>query len=226
MAGTIIIIAIFWFLDRENIDIDTIINFRPILFAEIWHIEYSCQPFWKWLPQPPQTIIIAIFWFFNPENTDIDTIINFLSILFADIWDIENSCQPFWKWLPQPQQTNIIAIFGFFDPEKTDIDTLINFLSILFAEIWGIENSCRPIWKWMSQPHIPNLVGVPSWHTFSWDMVAVYQGSCLYHTMHDFSLSIRTIYFTLLHCPVKSRPTSVDYHEHLPPHISISCWTA
>ena len=38
----------------------------------------------------------------------------------------------------------------------------------------------------------PNMVGVPSWNTFSWDIVAVYQLSCLYHKMHDFSLSIRT----------------------------------
>ena len=30
------------------------INFLSILFADIWDIENSCQPFWKWLPQPPQ----------------------------------------------------------------------------------------------------------------------------------------------------------------------------
>ena len=31
---------------------------------------------------------------------------------------------------------------------------------------------------------------------------------------------------TLLPCPVKSRPTSGDCHDHLPPGVSISCWTA
>ena len=50
-----IIAIIFEFIDPENIDIETIINFLSILFAEIWDIEKSCQPFWKWLPQPPQT---------------------------------------------------------------------------------------------------------------------------------------------------------------------------
>ena len=36
------IIATFGFLDPENIDIETIINFLSILFAEIWDIEKSC----------------------------------------------------------------------------------------------------------------------------------------------------------------------------------------
>ena len=49
------IIPIFGFIDPENIDIGTIINFLSILFAEIWDIEKSCQPFCKWLPQSPQT---------------------------------------------------------------------------------------------------------------------------------------------------------------------------
>ena len=35
----------FGFLDPENINIETIINFLSILFAEIWDIESSCQPF-------------------------------------------------------------------------------------------------------------------------------------------------------------------------------------
>ena len=39
------IIVTFGFLDPENIDIETIINFLSILFAEIWDIEHSCQPF-------------------------------------------------------------------------------------------------------------------------------------------------------------------------------------
>ena len=39
------IIAKFGFLDPENIGIETIINFLSILFAEIWDIENSCQPF-------------------------------------------------------------------------------------------------------------------------------------------------------------------------------------
>ena len=38
-------IAIFGFRDTENKDIDTKINFLSILFAEIWDIENSCQPF-------------------------------------------------------------------------------------------------------------------------------------------------------------------------------------
>ena len=93
-----------FFWDLDNKDKDTNINFLSILFAEIWDIENSWRPFWKWLPQPPQTNIIVTFGFLDPENIDIETIINFLSILFAEIWDIEHSCQPFWKWLPPPPQ--------------------------------------------------------------------------------------------------------------------------
>ncbi len=37
------IIAIFEFIDPENIDIDTIINFLPILFAEIWHVTLEAK---------------------------------------------------------------------------------------------------------------------------------------------------------------------------------------
>ena len=98
------IIAIFWFHDPANKynDKDTRINFLSVLFAKIWDIKNSCQPFWKWLLQPPQTNIIAIFGFLDPENIDRETIINFISILFTEIWDIGNPCQPFWKWLPQP----------------------------------------------------------------------------------------------------------------------------
>ena len=83
------------FLDPGNIHIDAKINFLSIIFAEIWDIENSCQPFRKWLPQPPQTNIVSIFRFRDPENKDIDTRINFLSKLFAEKWDIEKSCQPF-----------------------------------------------------------------------------------------------------------------------------------
>ena len=49
------------YMEPENIDIDTNIKFVSPLFAEIWDIDNSCQPFWKWLPQPPQTNIVAIF---------------------------------------------------------------------------------------------------------------------------------------------------------------------
>ena len=35
-----------------------------------------------------------------------------------------------------------------------------------------------------------------------------------------------TCLFTLSPCPVKSRPTSGDCHDHLPPGVSISCRTA
>ena len=38
-------IATFGFLDSENIDIETIINFISILFAEICDIENSWWPF-------------------------------------------------------------------------------------------------------------------------------------------------------------------------------------
>ena len=39
------VIATFGFLDPDNIGIETIINFLSTLFAEIWDIENSCQPF-------------------------------------------------------------------------------------------------------------------------------------------------------------------------------------
>ena len=39
------LLPLFEFIDPENIDIDTIINFLFILFAEIWNIGNSCQPF-------------------------------------------------------------------------------------------------------------------------------------------------------------------------------------
>ena len=35
----------FGFIDPGNIDIDAKINFLSIIFAEIWDIENSCQPF-------------------------------------------------------------------------------------------------------------------------------------------------------------------------------------
>ena len=83
------------YMEPENIDIDTNIKFMSPLFAEIWDIENSHRPFWKWLPQTPQTNIITIFGLCDPKNKDNDTKINFISILFAEIWDIENSRQPF-----------------------------------------------------------------------------------------------------------------------------------
>ena len=48
------------YMEPKNIDNDTNIKFLSPLFAEILDIENSCQPFWKWLPQQPQTNIIAI----------------------------------------------------------------------------------------------------------------------------------------------------------------------
>ena len=141
-----------WILWLWSIEIETIINLLSILFAEIWDIEYSWRPFWKWLPQTPQPNIFTIFGFWDPNNNDKNTKINFLSILFAEMWDIENSWRPFWKWLPQPPQTHIIAKFGFLDPENIDIETIINFLSILFAEISDIEYSCQPFLKWLPPP--------------------------------------------------------------------------
>ena len=151
----------------------------------MWH------PHWETMAG---TIIIAIFGFTDPENMDIDTIINFLStVYYSPIYGtLEIHVSHFENGCPSPPQTNTIAIFGFRDSENNGIDTIINFLSILFAEIWNIDNSCQPFWKWLPHPHRPNLVGVPSWNTFSWDMLAVYQISCLYHKMHDFSLGIRT----------------------------------
>ena len=94
------IITIFGFWGPDINDKDTQINVLSILFAEIWDIENSWRPFWKWLPQPSQTNTIATFGLLDSENLDIETIINFLSILFAEIWDIENSWRPFLKWLP------------------------------------------------------------------------------------------------------------------------------
>ena len=178
-----IIFILFGFSDPENINIDTNIKFLSPLFAEIYDIENSCQLFWKWLPQPPQTNIIAIFGFCDPENKDIDTIINFLSILFAEIWDIENSCQPFWKWLPQPPQTNIIAIFGFLHPDNMDIETIIILLyyspryGTLTIHVSHFENGCH-------SSHRPNLVGVPSWYKLLLVILIVCKMSCLYHKMH------------------------------------------
>ena len=63
-------LSYFGFLDPGNIDIDATINFLSIIFAEIWDIENSCQPFCKWLPQPTHAKIIAIFRFRDPDNID------------------------------------------------------------------------------------------------------------------------------------------------------------
>ena len=73
-----VIFTLFGFSDPENINNDTNIKFMSPLFAEIWDIANSFQPFLKWLPQPPHRVstnIIAIFGFCDPENKDIDTII-------------------------------------------------------------------------------------------------------------------------------------------------------
>ena len=40
-----IIVILFGFSEPENIDIDTNIKLLSPLFAEIWDIENSCQPF-------------------------------------------------------------------------------------------------------------------------------------------------------------------------------------
>ena len=85
------------YMEPENIDIDIKIKFLSPLFAEIWGMEKSHRPFWKLLPQTPQSNIITIFGLCDPENKDKYTQINFLSILFAEIilCDIDNSCHPF-----------------------------------------------------------------------------------------------------------------------------------
>ena len=72
-------------MEPENIDIDTNIKFLSPLLADIWDIENSHRPFWKWLPQTPHANIITICLFNGPDNKDKDTKINFLSLIFAEI---------------------------------------------------------------------------------------------------------------------------------------------
>ena len=38
-------LSYFGFIDPRNMDIDIKINFLSMVFAEIWDIEHSCQPF-------------------------------------------------------------------------------------------------------------------------------------------------------------------------------------
>ena len=131
------------YLEPENIDIDTNIKFLSPLFDKIWDIENSWPPFWKWLPQPPQTNIFATFGILDSDNIDIETIINFLSILFAEIWDIGNSWRPFWKWLPlSPQDQYIyqIWILGPWQQRQTHTNKLP--IYIIRRDIWH--------WKFMA----------------------------------------------------------------------------